>query len=284
MTRHPGLSIAILVALTALPSPAPVAAQEMKSVTISRALTTEKALDVVVTFGAGELLLRRADRGTLYALDLRYDERAFVPLADFDGHRLEVGLETHDRQGNLDLDDGRSGRLDLRLAPDVPMDLRLKFGAGRSTIDLGGLALRDLDIETGASESELDVSRPNSQVLRRAQLDVGAAEFTALRLGNLNLERLDVTLGVGDLTLDFSGALERDIEVTIDMGLGSLELRLPEAVGLRLEKSSFLTSFDTEGFERRDGVYYSSNWDDASRRIDVTIDAAFGSIRIVRTP
>ncbi len=268
------------VALAAMLA-APAAAQDMTTISTSRALSGETALDVRIEYGAGQLFIRPAESGILYALDLRYDESQFEPVTEFSGQRLEIGLDGRGR--NIDLDDGDEGRLDLRLAPDVPMDLRLEFGAGRAEVDFGGLALRDLDVETGASESRIDVSRPNPETLRRAEFDVGAADFEALRLGNLNLEELSVTAGVGKVALDFSGALRHDVDVEVSMGLGSLELRLPESVGARIDKDSFLTSFDADGFVERDGAYYSSNWESAERRIRVQVEAAFGKISVVRS-
>jgi len=270
------LGTALMVALAL-----PAQAQDMKTVSQSRAISGQESLDVQVTYGAGMLSVGPAQGGVLYALDLRYDDSQFDPMTRFTGNRLEVGVEGRGR--NIDLDDNDDGRLDLRLAPGLPMDLRLEFGAGRATVDLGGLALRDLDLETGASESRIDVSRPNPQLLRRAQFDVGAADFQATRLANLNLEELVVNAGVGRVSLDFSGTLRRDLSVDVDMGLGSLEILVPEGVGVRLEKSSFLTSFDADGFDRRDGVYYSPNWDSAERRITVDVTAAFGSISVERT-
>jgi len=267
-------------ALTTMLS-APAAAQDMKTVSVSRVLGAQEALDVRIEYGAGQLSIGPAESGVLYALDLRYDESQFEPVTDFDGRRLDVGLDGRSR--NIDLDDDDDGRLDLRLAPGLPMDLRLEFGAGRAILDLGGLALRDLDVETGASESRIDVSRPNPETLRRAEFDVGAADFEALRLGNLNLEELSVAAGVGKVALDFSGSLRNDIDVDVSMGLGSLELRLPESVGVRIDKDSFLTSFDADGFVQRDGEYYSSNWESAERRIHVQVEAAFGKISVIRT-
>lgn len=272
-------SLAVLAAV-AVATPA-TAQEDLKTLSVSRAISGQERLDVQVRYGAGELTLTPASGRTLYAMDLMWDERAFEPVNELEGTRLEIG--TRSSQRGVDLDRERSGSLKVALAPDLPMDLRLDFGAGRATVDLGGLQLRDLDLKTGASESTLDVSRPNPGTLRQAHLDIGAAQFTARNLGNLNLERLEVNAGVGDIRLDFAGSLEHDVAVQIDMGLGSLELRIPVGVGVRLERSSFLTTFEAEGFDRRDGVYYSSNWDSADRQIDVDIKAAFGSIRVVRT-
>jgi hypothetical protein len=65
------------------------------------------------------------------------------------------------------------------------------------------------------------------------------------------------------------------------MGLGALELQVPEGVGLQLRKDSFLTSLDSEGLVKRGDTYQSLNWDRADRRVVVDLDAAFGSVKVV---
>jgi len=69
--------------------------------------------------------------------------------------------------------------------------------------------------------------------------------------------------------------------VSIDMGLGSLELRFPEGLGVRLTKDSFLASLDSEGLVKRGDAYYSLDWDRADRKVSIDLDAAFGSIKVV---
>ncbi|RMH21725.1 MAG: hypothetical protein D6701_02110, partial [Gemmatimonadetes bacterium] len=266
--------------LTAAATAAPVQAQSWRTVTMARQLSTEGALEVDVFYGAGRFRVGPAEAGTLYRAQLRYDEDSFEPVAELDGDHLRLGTESLGRRTRIRSDD-RSGELDVRLSPDIPLDLNLDFGAVRADIDIGGLRVTGLDVATGASETRFEVSEPNREVIRRARFDVGAAEFKAYRLGNLNARRIDVNAGVGHLTLDFTGEWRADAEVAIDMGLGALELRLPEGVGVRIEKDTFLTGFDAQGLVKRGDAYYSLDYEDADVRIDIAIDAAFGSIDIV---
>ena len=150
----------------------------------------------------------------------------------------------------------------------------------RAEIDLGGLWLTGLALSTGASESTVDVSEPNPERIRTASFEVGAAEFTARRLGNLHADRIQIDAGVGALTLAFDGTWRRDAEVSIDMGLGSLELIVPEGLGVRLRKDSFLTSLDSEGLVKRGDVYESVDFDEAEHRVTIDLDAAFGSVTV----
>lgn len=275
--RH-GVSLALLLTLVL---PAGARGQEWENLSASRKLSGEDAVDVRIKYGVGRFQVRPGDAGTLYRMDLRYDSERFEPVVDYARGRLELGVETRGRNLNFKGDrDG--GEMTLELSPAVPMDLVLEFGAVRANLDLGGLHLTDLELSTGASESSLDFSRPTQGRVRTAEFNVGAADFEALNLGNLRADRLEVEAGVGEVTLDFGGELAQNMRVTVSMGLGALELRVPDGVGVSLEKDSFLTSLDASDFTQDGDMYYSSNWDTAGRRLTVEVEAAFGSIRIVR--
>ncbi|HEU0051626.1 MAG TPA: LiaF domain-containing protein, partial [Longimicrobium sp.] len=100
------------------------------------------------------------------------------------------------------------------------------------------------------------------------------------RLGNARAERFSFEGGVGEATLDFSGAWTRGATASIQMGVGSLRLRLPRGIGVRIEKDSFLASFDAPGMVKRGGAWYSRNYEGAAIHLDISIDAALGSIDI----
>lgn len=254
-------------------------AQTWRRVDISRQIAGEEKLDVEVKYGAGEFTLAPADDGILYAVKLRYDEDRFEPVVEYRRGRLDVGVETV--RGSIGLGKKfKGGNMDLRLSPDVPTDLVLQLGAVKADVELGGLSLTDLELHTGASETVVGVSQPNPERIRRAELQVGAADFTAKELGNLRARRIDVDAGVGSVTLDFTGAWAEDARVSINMGLGSLVLIFPEGLGVRLQKDSFLTSLDSEGLIKRGEAYYSLEWDEAEHKVNVDLDAAFGSVEV----
>jgi hypothetical protein len=64
------------------------------------------------------------------------------------------------------------------------------------------------------------------------------------------------------------------------MGVGSVKLRLPRGLGVRIDRSSFMSSFDAPGMVKRDGSYFSSNWSSADHQLTIDVDAAFGSIDV----
>lgn len=271
------LALALTLTMLALLAPRAVRAQDWRTVTSSRQVSGEDVVKVDVEYAAGGLKIGAAPRGTLYRSSLQYDANVFRPKIDYSSNRLHIGIEGNNVRGrNL-----KSGSLDLRLGTETPLELDLQFGAVEAQIDLGGLRVRSAEIKTGASHTTLDVSQPNRESCRVLELAAGAAKFEALRLGNLNAARVQFEGGVGEVTLDFTGSLNQDMEVDIDMGLGSLTLRVPRRVGVRIDKDGLLSAFDSQGLVKRGDVYYSEGFERTTRRINFKIDAALGSIRVV---
>lgn len=266
-----GLALAVAAVLWS----GPLAAQDWRTVSSMRQRSGEDALHVDVQYGAGHLTLMPAAGRLLYRSVLRYDAELFDPSFSYNDGRLTVGFETARIRGrNLE-----AGQLDLALATGVPLDLDLKFGAAEARLELGGLSIREAHISTGASQTELTVSRPNP--LRCSlTLEVGAADFTARDLGNLNVESLKVSGGVGKVTLDFGGEWRSNMDAEVDMGLGALVLRVPRGIGVRVRKRGILASFNGSGLTRDGDVYISENWDDAPHHLTVDIEAALGAIRV----
>jgi hypothetical protein len=269
--------VVALAAIATIPVVGPtLLAQDWRTITSMRQYRNEEALKVSVEYGAGKMFIMPAADGALYKATLRYDADSFKPLTQYQDGRLRIGIEGGSVRGR----NMKSGQLDLAISPKVPLDLDLKFGAVQAVVDLGGLRVRDAHIQTGASETHLRVGKPNMERCGVFKLEVGAADFNAEGLGNLNCASYDVDGGVGDVRLDFNGAWRVDTDVKVDMGLGQLTLVLPRGLGVKVEKGGFLASFDSEGLIKRGNAYYSENWEKAGNRVSFNIDAAFGAIRI----
>lgn len=258
-------------------------AQRTRSVTSARQLAGERRLDVEVEYGAGRLRVAPATSNLLYQLEMRYNEEHFQPVTSYDREhgRLKLGLENRGRRrGDDNVRVGRNDYANVSLSTQVPMDLDLAFGAGQAEVELGGLALTSLEISTGASDTRVSFSRPNRVAASTVSVEAGAAQIRVDNLGNARAERFTFEGGLGEATLDFGGAWSRSATASIEMGVGSITLRLPRALGVRITKDSFLTSFDAPGMTRRGNAWYSRSWDSARYKLDISIDAALGSINI----
>jgi len=261
-------------------------AQRWKTVVSSRQVTNEEALRVNLEYGAGTLTVRRGDAGTPYRVVLRYDEDTAEPVADYEAGTLNVGMSVAKgwRLGKAAFGNRSAGNsVELQIGPDVPVELHLSFGAGEAELDLTGIPVRDLELSTGASESTLRVDEANPEIMESARFNVGVAEFRIRGLGNLNAKEVSLKAGLGSVTLDLDGEWPAECRLSLEMGLGALNLRTPESLGIRLRhQESWLATVDFNGLVRHGDTWLSPNWNSADRQLEIDVTAALGSIDLVR--
>lgn len=153
---------------------------------------------------------------------------------------------------------------DLRLSPDVPLDLKLDGGVGPASVDLSGLNVTALDIDAGVGE--MQITLPVSQRHYRAALDGGVGAVRVIIPAGTSLE-LDVDGGVGqvDIVVDEDAA----VRVKVSGGLGGHTL--PDHFEPVEERDEFLS---------RSGIWQTPGFDLAQKRITIKHDGGVGALRV----
>lgn len=272
-------------ALLALALPVALPAQSYRTTVETRRVAADRALRVDLTYAVGELLVHPGEAPRTYRLGLTYAEDLFTPQVRYDASAGALTIKLDGKSDvHLDKTDHLDQTLDLALPRDVPLDLSLTFGALEADLELGDLMLRSAEIKTGASDATVTFSEPTRGPCERLTFNVGAAQFEARQLGNSGCQSISLTGAVGDMELDFSGsALRPDTKLFVKVGLGQVRLRIPEAVGIRLDTDRFLASVDRAGLVKQGNAYVSPGFDRATTKLNIDIDAALGSVEIERT-
>jgi hypothetical protein len=269
-----------LVALSAQDDP------QWRSLDVSRQLRDSAPQRIKVQYGAGRVDVRGTDAPLLYGMHLRYDELRAVPLHRYDAEQRSTVLGLESRNVNSRVSSGarsESGELRLVLPRTVPLDLDLQFGGTEAMLELGGLSLQSVRLECGATDATIGFTTPNRAHMRELNVDVGAASFTALNLGNANADEIRVRGGMGSIDLDFSGSWQRDLTVLTRVAIGKMTLRVPDDVGVRLEIKRVAAGFDHEGMVKRADAWYSKNWDTAPRKLRIRAETVFGDLDLRRS-
>lgn len=260
--------------------------QTWRTLTSARQAHGEDTLTVDVQYAAGRFTLGAADAGTLYHMDLQYDEDRFAPVRQYDPATgtLHLGVRSRDGETHVSLGDHDSdtppSTLDLALEPGLPLSLDLDLGAAQADLDLGGLAVRRMRYRTGASTSRVRFGSANTTACESLRFMAGAATFQVTGLGNADCRRLDFEGGVGEVTLDFSGAWRQSMDADVSVTLGSLHLALPRDVGVALKLDRLLATFDHDGFVKRGDTYYSANYDTTRYHLTLNVTATFGGVDV----
>lgn len=273
-----------VLGLLAILAAAPAGAQSWRTMEVSRQLRDSSEQRVRVQYGAGRFDLRPATAPVLYAMQLRYDEDNGEPVHryDVDHHTLDIGIEHQSLHFGRKMDERNGGDMRLALSRGVPLDLDVELGAADAAMELGGLALRNLRVESGATDATVRFSTPNPTRLARLDVDVGAGSLTAENLANANASDIRVKGGVGGVDLDFGGTWTQDAHLDVNVALGKVAVHVPSDVGVRVVVDRFLASFDHEGLVKRGDAWVSDNFDRAPYKLRMHVSTAFGGIRIDR--
>ena len=247
--------------------------------------TGEKEVTVKMEIGAANIDLKKSNSDVILDAEMEYDPDEIEIKADYMklGDRGKVYLKTDSRESDLDLGKD-SNYWNLQFGNRVPLSFDIEAGACDADLDFTGLLVKDLDLKLGASSVRVEFRQPNSQPISEIRVEVGASKLRMLGLGNANFEDMVFDGGAGDFTLDFSGDFDHTANVSIDVGIGSLKIRVPEDAGIQIRKeSSFLASFslDKDEFEEvEDDLYQNANFGKTKKELIFNIEAGLGSVEI----
>jgi len=170
---------------------------------------------------------------------------------------------------------------ELEFSPEIPLEMDLKVGAGDGELDLTGLQLAGLDLDVGAGDFEVRFDEPNEADMSHLTLDAGASRLEVIGIGHAGPEQVNVQGGIGDMTLDLTGAWPGSADVKITAGVGSVTLRLPDDVGVRVETEGGLTNVDASGLRRKGDAYVNDAFGEADTELRIQITTGVGSIRLI---
>lgn len=173
----------------------------------------------------------------------------------------------------------------ISLNNSIPLNFDFKLGAGYSKFDMSGLMIKNVKIETGAAETIIICNEENPIVLETIKIDAGLSKLKAYKLGNANFKKLYFEGGVGSYFFDFNGSLRQDSFVSMELGLGSLSMIIPEYVGTTINyNKGFLSSHNFEDFrDIGNGKFISNNYNETNRKINISIESGLGNVKIKRS-
>ncbi len=250
-------------------------------------------LRVKIEIGVADLLMERVQGDNLLEAKIHYKTKRGEPRIRYD-RSGDVGYLTikSPEADNEDEENGKSIRglnsgdetWELRFSPKVETSFEIEVGLVDGEINMTGLKVSDLSISAGLSDLELTFDEPNPTRMRELAIECGLGDFKAYNLGNANFERARLESGLGSIRADMSGAWKMpEVEMSVEVGLGSARLEIPEALGLEVNADdNFLSSLDLDLAMRevRSGRHRSDNWEAATCRLIINADVGLGSLKV----
>ena len=178
--------------------------------------------------------------------------------------------------GMFNGDSGQEPEVRVIVPRDVPLDLALSVSMGQSRINLGGLAISDLEVNLSMGEHRLDFSEPVAEAVRRVRLNASMGEVSVQNLGNTRAQVIETNGSMGNFTADLGGDWKpgATTDVSFDQSMGELTVRVP--AGVRLETDISNSMAETR---RPEGAQPD---DAAAPLLKLRMSTSMGESRVVR--
>lgn len=258
---------------------------------LEKAVTADgaRALNLEVLVGSAQLDMRTHSGAPMVSLEIDYSgEREPVIEYAVTGDRGELKVRNSREQGvgftilGRHRDEAQLDHWTISLSRDLPVAVKVEFGLGAGHADFGGLELESLSFATGLSDVELDFSEPCKGRVSSAELATGLGSMEVRGLSNARIEKLEFAGGLGSALLDFEGRYRQEVPVDLDVGMGSLLLRVPEDMGVKIRHSdSFLSNHEFDRLEKASSdTWYSTNWREGEGNLYFKLSVGMGSVEL----
>lgn len=244
--------------------------------------TEPVAVDIL--FGAGELEIQAGEEDELFSGRFKYNVKEWEPEISYDGDLLVIRQGSSDEDWGIPTDKGARNEWDLAFSPEVPLEIEIRIGAGEGEWDFGGLQLEDLDIELGAGDFAVYFGEPNEVEMRDLDIDAGASKLQIINVGNASPKRMAVRGGVGDITLELTGDWANSASIDVTTGVGSLTLRVPDNMGVRVDVEGGLSNIDVSGLHRSGDDYVNDDYGEAEMELDISVNTGVGQVNLIEVP
>jgi hypothetical protein len=241
-------------------------------------LTDKQAIaDVTLNFGAGKLNLQTGATGELISGTATYNVADFKPVVTIDSNNINIEQGNFKLIGIPTIKSNIINDWNLSLG-NSPMSLLIKAGAYTGSYELGGLSIHSLEVTDGASKVDLSFSKPNLVEMTTLKYTTGASQVSLTGLGNANVTDLSFNGGAGEYTLDFSGQLNRDMTVSIESGVSSVTVIIPEGTNAQVITDNGLSTVSTSGSWQQNGTNY--HLIGSGNTITIQVKMGAGSLRL----
>lgn len=252
----------------------------------------EAILHAELDLALGHVRVGKAEAGYLFQAEVALEDEGMVPEMQYEregtaGH-LSLGFESGGKS-----DSGLTVR-GFRVPEDnewllffsdrVGLDLAFELGMAEADLDLTGLRVEQLSVESGMSKTRLAFDEPNPVAMRSLKVDAGMAKFEGVKLGNARFEQFAFSGGAGSFVLDFSGGpLPSGAEASLEVGVSSLQVVLPRDTPVVLyAPDSWLARVEVpNGYTKRGkGIWHSAQVENEEAAFVVRIEAGLGKVAV----
>lgn len=252
----------------------------------------EASLHADLDLALGRVVVGKAEPGFLFQAEVALEDEGMVPEMTYErdgttGH-LNLGFESGGKSGNgltvRGFNIPEENEWLLFFSDRVALDLAFELGMTEAELDLTGLRVEQLSVESGMAKTVLAFEELNPVTMANLSIEAGMTKFVGRKLGNARFEHFTLEGGAGSFELDFTGGpLPAGAEAEIEVGVSSLHVVLPQDAPVILyAPDSWLARVEVpNGFVKRGkGLWHSERVQREEDAFVIRIEAGMGSVAV----
>jgi hypothetical protein len=259
------------------------------------AVRTDVPLTIHLDVTAGELLVEKSVQIGEATVSIEHTEGRYKSRLDFNEKKNRLDLRLSKRGGwhHSQRDDSSDrhedlARIVLGLPESAVLYLETRLKAGETEMRLGGLRIKEADLNLWAGELDVSFDEPNLIPMDYLEIEAKVGEMDLRNLGNARAAETDINGGIGELRADFSGTGAPDSRTRIDLDIGETTVVLPAGPAVRVSVGGMFSFMSEKRIDssltRRGRFYYSEGYDKADSHCTFFITPGLGQLDIRREP
>ena len=137
-------------------------------------------------------------------------------------------------------------------------------------------------VHFGSTHNEWNLRFSNDVPLElKAEMGAGRGN---LRLRDLPITRLDVSMGAGQVDVDLTGDRKNDLIANLEGGVGQATIRLPKNVGVVVHASGGIGSINAHGLKHDGDQYTNDAYGKTPATIHLKVEGGVGQISLIQEP
>ena len=247
-------------------------------VILSEPLPKEKQDTTIVFRMTGGKFLLTPDAEGLISGSIKYNVESWKPEFIQRDQYFEIRQVNPFRITGVPLGDVEN-TWELGLTNALPIDLTIEGGASENNLDLSGLYLTNLRITQGASDTTVRFDLPNQGKMEDFTFTTGASSARIIGLGNANFQRMTMSGGAGNYTLDFTGTLSQDALVDVKAGVSNFTIIIPSGMRAVVTNKGTVSNVNTQGtWLVTDESYTTLN---EGLTLTINLDLSVGNVNLI---
>jgi hypothetical protein len=115
------------------------------------------------------------------------------------------------------------------------------------------------------------------------KIEMGAGRGN-LRLRDVPVTRLDMSMGAGQVDADFTGDCKADLIANLEGGVGQATIRLPRNVGVIVHASGGIGAVDAHSLKHDGDEYINDAYGKTPATIHLKVEGGIGQITLTEEP